>query len=139
DADASRACLHPQLGIDEGHFSLDGLRRVSTDRDGCAGTDLDRGQIALCYVSDDPKVAMVGDPVELLAGLHALTVNDLLLDHVAGRRRRPIERPRIDAFLAHFADAALRNREVAQPLQGAFDISIGVGRWYTATALGRAH
>ena len=57
----------------------------------------------------------------------------------AGRRRRPIERPRIDAFLAHFADAALRNREVAQPLQGAFEISIGVSRWYTAPALGRAH
>src|SRR5262249_11463159 len=88
---------------------------------------------------DDPEMGMVGDPIELLAGLHALTVDDLFLDHVAGRRRRPIERPRTDAFLAHFADAALRNREVAQPLQGAFEIPIGVGRCYTAPALRRAH
>src|SRR5262249_60675383 len=43
------------------------------------------------HVSDDPEVAMVGDPVKLLAGLHALTVNDLLLDHIAGCRRGPIE------------------------------------------------
>ena len=71
---------------------------------------------------------MVGDAVELLARLHALTVDDLLLDHVAGRRRRPIQRPRIGAVLAHFADAALGDCEIAQPLQGAFEISVGVGR-----------
>src|SRR4029434_376623 len=52
---------------------------------------------------------------------------------------RPIERPRIDAFFAHFADAALRNCEIAQPLQCALEISIGVGRGYAAAALGRAH
>jgi hypothetical protein len=82
---------------------------------------------------------MVGDPVELLAGLHTLTVNDLLLDHVARRGRRPIESAWIDAFLAHFADAALRDREVAQPLHGTLEISIGVGRRHAAPALGRTH
>src|SRR5207244_13650195 len=135
DADASRACFHPQLGIDEGHFALDGLRRVSADHDGCAGTDLDRGQIALRYVSDDPEVAMVGDPVELLAGLYALTVDDLLLDHIAGCRRGPIEGAWTDAFFAHFADAALRNCEVAQSLQGALDVSVSVGGCDAAPAL----
>src|SRR5262249_21061022 len=82
---------------------------------------------------------MVGDTVELLAGLHALAVDDLLLDHVAGRRRGPIERSRIDAFLAHFADAALGDCEIAQPLHCSLEISIGVGCRYAAPALGRAH
>jgi hypothetical protein len=103
------------------------------------GADLDRGQIGFGYVGDDPEMGMVGDPIELLAGLHALTVDDLLLDHVPGRRRRPIEGARISAFLAHFADPALRNCQIAQPLQGALEVSIGVGCRYAAPALGRAH
>ena len=128
DADSRRPRLGLKLGIDEGHLAFDGLGHVGANHDCGARADLDRGQIALGDVGDDPEVGMVGDPIELLAGLHALTVDDLLLDHVAGRRRRPIERPRIGAFLTHFADAALRDGEVAQPLQGALEISIGVGR-----------
>ena len=99
DADASRPRLGPQLRIDERHFAFDRLCHVGADRDGGARADLDRGQVALGDVGDDPQVGMVGNPIELLAGLHALTVDDLLLDHVAGRRRRPIERPRIGAGL----------------------------------------
>src|SRR5262249_16327585 len=87
----------------------------------------------------DPEVGMVGDAVKLLAGLHALAVDDLLLDHVAGYRCRPIERPWIDAFLAHFADAALRDSEIAQPLQGTLEVSVGVGCGATASALRRSH
>src|SRR5205085_8918496 len=88
---------------------------------------------------DHPKVSVVGYAIELLAGLDALTVDDLLFDHFAGCRRGPIDRPRIDAFFPHFADATLWHCEIAQPLQGALDIAIGVGCRHAAPALGCTH
>jgi hypothetical protein len=60
DAHSRRSRLCPQLRVDERHFAFDGLRRVSAHRDGGAGTDLDRGQIALGHVGDDPEVGVVG-------------------------------------------------------------------------------
>src|SRR5436190_5747854 len=97
------------------------------------------GRSASATSATTQRVGMVGDAVEFLAGLHALAVDDLLLDHVSGRRCRPIERAGIAAFLARLADATLRDREIAQPLHGALEISTSVGGRDTAPALGRAH
>jgi hypothetical protein len=61
---------------------------------------------------------MVGDPIKLVAGFHPLTVDHPFFDNVSGRGRGPNERHRILAR-AHFADMALGDPEITQPLLSA--------------------
>ena len=87
----------------------------------------DRPDVGFGHVGDDPHARVIGDPVELVPGLHLLAIDDLLLDHVAGRRRRPIDGPWIGVGLAHLVDAALRDAEVPQPQHGAFKTLVHLG------------
>ena len=90
------------------------------------GADLDRGQIGFGDVGNDPDVRKVGDAIELVAGRHALAVDDTLLDHVPVAGDGQSMRARIGARLAHFVDAALGHAEIAQPLHRALSDRVGV-------------
>src|SRR5262249_14679664 len=127
DAHPRRARLRAQFRIDEGHLALDRLRRISADGDGDASAELDRGQIALGHFGDHPEVGVVGDPIELLARFHSLTLDRSFLDDVAGGRGPPIERQGILAR-TDFADMALRDAVIAQALLGAADAQVDLGR-----------
>src|SRR5262249_57937654 len=121
DAHARGSCFGFQIGIDEGHLAFDGLGHVSADHDRGAHADLDGGQIRFGNVGNDPEVRQVGDAIELLARHDTLAVDDLLVDHGAGRRRRPIERAWVGALAADLLDSALGHGEVAQTLHGSVD------------------
>ena len=97
------------------------------------------GQVGFGDVGDDPNVAVIRNPVELVAGFHLLPVDDTLLDHVAGGRRRPIERAGIGSGFAHLADAALRYAEIAQLLHRSLDVANDVRCCRSARGRTRRH
>ena len=125
-----------QLRIDEGHGALHRLTWIGSQGHGDRGADLDRPDIGLGDVGNDPDMRMVGDAVKLVPRHDALAVDDFLLDDVAGRRRRPVDGARIGIGLAHLVDAALRDAEVPQPQHGAFESLV---RFRTDPAALRAH
>src|SRR5207344_2007368 len=75
----------------------------------------DIGEIAFCYVSDDPNLRQVGDTIEFVTGADPLAVDDTLANYGPGRRRRPIDSTRIDATLTQLLDTVFRNAEITQP------------------------
>src|SRR6476660_1032532 len=83
-------------------------------------TYLDRADVGLGDVGNHPDMRMVSNTIKFVSRHNALTVDDFLLDDVAGRRRRPINGAGIGAGLAHLVDAALWNAKVPQPQHGAF-------------------
>ncbi|ODR97642.1 hypothetical protein AUC69_11060 [Methyloceanibacter superfactus] len=95
----------------------------STQGHGCGRADRDVADVGLGELGDHPDALVVADAEQLVTRHDPLPFDDVLLDHMAGRGRGPVDRARVGLGLEHLVDAGFGHIEIAQPLHGPVDVA----------------
>ena len=130
DADLCGARLHVEFMQDEGDLAFEGLIRESPEQDCRGRANLDRSNVLLSHIGDDPHLREIGNPEEHVSGADLLALDNFLFDHDARDRRRPVDFSR-HRVLAGFerGNHARRYIEIFEALNGALEVFLSFAAW----------